>query len=388
MIIAEYIWIGGKDELRSKTKTYHPSIVKKMDLRENYLNSHNYPLWNYDGSSTEQAVGNDSEVIIKPVAVFDDPFNIKNRITMTSNFEKVIYVLVLCETYTPDNKPLPNNHRHKAVELFRQKRDTHPWYGIEQEFYILKKQYTDKKMLHKFSTYSALGSYQAEYEPQGRYYCSVGGTVAFGRDCTSEAYQMCIAAGVKVSGMNAEVGPGQWEIQVGPCEGIESGDHMMMLRYILQRVSENYGVEIVFDPKPLTGDWNGSGCHTNFSTKQMREGNGLTEDEAAVQKRKGEEVRAKSGMDFIMEGIQRLSEKHEEHMMVYGQDNEQRMTGLHETADYDTFTYGVADRSASIRIPRETEKNQRGYLEDRRPGSNMDPYLVTGKIYETVVLND
>ena len=136
-------------------------------------------------------MGNDSEVIIKPVA-FDDPFNIKNRITMIK-FEKVIYVLVLCETYTPDNKPLPNNHRHKAVELFRKKRYT-SWYGIEQEFYILKKQYTDKKMLHKFSTYSALGSYQAEYEPQGRYYCSVGGTVAFGRDCTSEAYQMCIAA--------------------------------------------------------------------------------------------------------------------------------------------------------------------------------------------------
>ena len=388
MIIAEYIWIGGKDELRSKTRTYHPNIVKKMNLRENYLNPHNYPLWNYDGSSTEQAVGNDSEVIVKPVAVFDDPFNVQNRVTETPNFEKIIYVLVLCETYTPDNKPLPNNHRQHAVELFRQKRDTHPWYGIEQEFYILKKQYTDKKMLHKFSTYCALGSYQAEYEPQGRYYCGIGGTVSFGRDCASEAYQMCIAAGVKVSGMNAEVGPGQWEIQVGPCEGIESGDHVMMLRYILHRVSENYGYEIVLDPKPLTGDWNGSGCHTNFSTKQMREGNGLTEDEAAIQKRKGEDVTSKSGLDYIMMGIEKLSEKHEEHMMIYGKDNKERMTGLHETADYDTFTWGVADRSASIRIPRETEKHQKGYLEDRRPGSNMDPYLVTGKLYETIVLND
>ena len=337
---AEYIWLGGNNEFRSKTRT--------ITLPDDWNNADLYEKWNYDGSSTEQARGDDSEVIIKPGAIFKDPF--KTRLS----------VLVLCETYTPNGKPLPNNHRNLAVKLFNKNLDEKPWYGIEQEFYIME----NLKNFNSETSMKSLGLNGAE--KQGQYYCSVGSNNAFGRNIADYAYEKCLEAGVKVSGMNAEVGPGQWEIQVGPCEGIESGDHLMMCRYLLHRTSELYNVQINYDPKPLKGDWNGSGCHTNYSTERMRE---------------------RGGIDEIMSAINKLSFKHAEHMKIYGEDNHERCTGLHETASFEEFSYGIANRGASVRIPRTTEEQNCGYFEDRRPGSNMDPYLVTSKIFETTVLN-
>ena len=167
--------------------------------------------------------------------------------------------------------------------------------------------------------------------------------------------------------------PGQWEYQVGPCTGIESGDQLMMSRYLLIRVCEQYGVQVSFDPKPIPGDWNGAGCHTNVSTKAMR---------------------ADGGFEVIKKAMERLGApgKQEEHIQAYdisgGEDNKRRLTGAHETAPITQFSYGVANRGCSVRIPRMTEKDQKGYFEDRRPASNMDPYVVTGKIMETCVLPD
>merc|ERR1712154_226929 len=92
------------------------------------------------------------------------------------------------------------------------------------------------------------------------------------------------------------------------------------------------------------------------------------------------------GYKAIIAGIEKLGKKHKEHMAVYGKKNEERLTGKHETAKYDTFNYGVADRGASIRIPRQTELDGKGYLEDRRPAANCDPYQVTGMIAETTIL--
>ena len=347
IVSAEYIWLGGDNEFRSKIKTvyldYNDDMIHVLDLS-------NYPEWSYDGSSTNQANGDDSEVILKPQAVFSNP-----------NFGEGLnqYVLVLCDTYTPQGVPLSNNHRVKAVELFNKKVGAKPWYGIEQEFYI-----TEPECNHASEkSMNPLGCKTAN--TQGQYYCSVGSANAFGRDFVMKAYNCCLNAGLKISGMNAEVAPGQWEIQVGPCEGIESGDHLMMCRYILHRVSEKYNVQVNFEPKLLKGDWNGSGCHVNYSTLCMREQGGYSE---------------------IINAIEKLKEKHNEHMECYGEGNEERMTGLHETSSYDKFTYGVADRTASVRIPRQTEKEQKGYLEDRRPASNIDPYLVTSKLFETTVL--
>ena len=73
-------------------------------------------------------------------------------------------------------------------------------------------------------------------------------------------------------------------------------------------------------------------------------------------------------------------------MNIYGKDNHLRMTGTCETSSYDKFSYGIGSRTSSIRIPTTTFYSKFGYFEDRRPSSNMDPYLVTSKLFETTCL--
>merc|ERR1711998_654574 len=201
--------------------------------------------------------------------------------------------------------------------------------------------------------------------PQGPYYCGSGDGVAFGRIVSETHYEACCRAGLTIAGVNSEVMPGQWEYQIGPCTGIDSGDHMIMSRYLMLRVCEMMGVNITFDPKPMSGDWNGAGCHTNYSTEPMRQDGGYAE---------------------IIKAIEKLGAKHEEHIKIYGEGNERRLTGAHETAPITKFSYGVANRGASIRIPRDAEAQGKGYFEDRRPASNMDPYVVTAKIFDTTCL--
>lgn len=333
----EYVWIDGNNELRSKTKV----ISNPYDIKS----ANDLPIWNFDGSSTGQASGTDSEVIIKPRALFKDPIRLRPNL------------LVLCDTYTPNDEPLPNNHRKWANDLFEKDLSQKPWFGLEQEYFLI-----DSK------TNLPLGF--DESKTQGQFYCSVGASNAFGRNIVEQHLCACIHAGIKISGINAEVAPGQWEFQIGPCEGIEQGDHLWMARYLLHKLAERYDVIVNFDPKPLKGDWNGSGCHTNYSTENMRNGNG-----------------DKTGLDYINEAIEKLSLKHDEHMAIYGSGNDERMTGIHETASFDKFTHGIANRGASIRIGNENYKNQKGYFEDRRPSSNCDPYLVTGMIFKTTCLD-
>ena len=334
--LVEYVWIGGNNELRCKTKVMD-KLVRSVDDLSN---------WNYDGSSTGQAAGEDSEVIIKPRALFNDPFRREN------------HKMVLCDTYTPNDEPLGNNHRLWANEIFNNGLHEEPWFGLEQEYFLIDPE-----------TNLPLGF--SEEKTQGQFYCSAGAENAFGRDVAEEHLQACVYAGIKISGINAEVAPGQWEIQIGPCVGIEEGDHLWMDRYLLQRVAEKHGVSVNIEPKPVKGDWNGSGCHTNYSTKNMREG-----------------TLAKKGIDYIKEAVEKLSHKHDEHMAVYGSGNEERMTGAHETASFDKFSHGIANRGASVRIGNENYKNEKGYFEDRRPSSNCDPYLVTGMMFKTTCLDE
>lgn len=331
--LAEYIWIGGNMELRSKCRV--------LDLPNNF----ELPDWNYDGSSTNQAEGRDSEIIIKPRKTYPCPFR------------KGVNVLVLCDTYYPNGEPHPTNNRAKAVKIFDQKIYEHPWYGLEQEYFLI-----------DLETGKPLGC-KEDVPKQGQFYCSIGAANAFGRSVAEEHLEACLHAGLKISGINAEVAPGQWEFQVGPCEGIEAGDQLWIARYILERISEKYNYKVELRPK-LLKELNGSGCHCNYSTKDMREGTMM-----------------KDGIEFIDEAIDKLSLKHLEHMKVYGDGNEERMTGLHETSSYDKFSCGRANRGCSIRIPNDTINNHRGYFEDRRPASNCDPYLVTSIIYETTCLN-
>lgn len=341
--LAEYIWIDGFGTLRSKTKVLDSELI--MDS-SNILNK--LPEWNFDGSSTGQAPGNDSEVLIRPVFVCNDPFR-KNG-----------SLLVLCDTWLPSGEPHLTNMRSKALDIFNRSPQLAPRFGMEQEFFLVKPSMEDGKK------YIPIGFQEGKVpRPQKYYYCGVGGGNAIGRMCIEEAFRNAIFAGLSVTGLNAEVAPSQWEIQVCT-NGIEAADQLWMLRYILNRTAEMYGWNIDYHPKPLSGDWNGSGCHVNFSTLPMRE---------------------EGGYNIILEAIDRLSKRHTYHMDNYGSDNKLRMTGHHETASYDTFSYGVANRGCSVRIPRTTEKNHRGYFEDRRPASNMDPYIVTSLIFETTSLN-
>ena len=330
----EYVWIGGNNELRGKTRVMFGQITSLEQL----------PIWNFDGSSTRQAQGHDSEVLIKPVALFSDPFR------------KHHHKIVLCETLYPDETPHETNHRHFANTIFNRALHEKPWFGLEQEYFMM-------------NTITGRPLGMDESLKQGQFYCSVGATNAFGRTIAEEHLECCVHAGIQISGINAEVAPGQWEFQIGPCLGIEEGDHLWMARYLLERVAEKHGVSINIEPKPIKGDWNGSGCHANYSTINMRQGCGN-----------------KTGLEYIHEAIEKLSEKHAEHMEVYGLHNDERMSGAHETADYHTFSSGIANRGASVRIGNDVSRDKKGYFEDRRPGSNCDPYLVTSMLFKTTVL--
>jgi glutamine synthetase len=260
----------------------------------------------------------------------------------------------------PNGQPHPTNQRYWAKKIFDKKLELEPWYGLEQEYFLM-----------DCATKKPYGHYE-ELIVQGQYYCSVGSRNAFGRKIADAHLDACLYAGLKISGINAEVAPGQWEFQIGPAVGIEAGDHLWMARYLLERITEETGgngakVYIEYHPKPMQGI-NGSGCHCNYSTNEMREG------------REGRE-----GIDFIYDAIKKLEDNHNAHMKVYGTDNDQRMTGLHETSSYKKFTYGKANRGCSVRIGNKTVEDGRGYFEDRRPASNCDPYLVTSKIFETTI---
>jgi len=332
-ILAEYIWIGGSGEdLRSKVRTLDAPPKNASEL----------PEWNYDGSSTGQAPGNNSEVIIKARAIFKDPFRGGDNI------------LVICDTYEPNGTPLPTNTRHPALQILEKAKDHEPWFGLEQEYTLFD---SDKSILGW-----PKGGFPA---PQGPYYCGVGADKAFGRYVVEAHYKACLYAGVKIAGCNGEVMPGQWEFQVGPCVGIDIGDHLWAARYIMHRLAEEFGIIVSFHPKPILGDWNGAGCHTNYSTK---------------------ETRAEGGITAIHAQIEKLSKKHKEHIAVYGSHNELRLTGKHETANISEFRAGVADRGASIRIPSQCDKEKKGYYEDRRPASNIDPYTVAARVVQTTLL--
>ena len=265
----------------------------------------------------------------------------------------------MCDTYTQINNalvPTPSNHRFLALQRFqRDQSQLDPWFGIEQEYFMMN---TSGRVPLAFNT----DDDNIRPVLQGEYYCAVGAQNVQERALAEQHYQYCLYAGLTVSGINAEVAPSQWEYQIGPCTGIDSGDQVWMSRYILQKVAETYRVAISFQPKPLPNPWNGSGLHTNFSTAPTR---------------------APGGLAVIHDYVNRLQLAHHAHLAVYG-DNSQRLTGACETSDPNVFSYGYGNRGCSIRIPRETLERESGYFEDRRPASDADPYQVTGVIFETI----
>ena len=339
---ATYIWLDGTEPtqtLRCKMRVLqHPK--GDMALAD-------FPEWGFDGSSTNQASGHDSDLILQPVFFVRDPLH------DCGNY------LVLCEVLNPDRTPHITNKRAELRELMKTCAQFDPWMGFEQEYTL-------------FKGTLPLGWPDRGYPaPQGPFYCGVGADEAFGRDLVEDHTQACLDANLMIFGTNAEVMPGQWEFQIGyrglakePADPLTVSDHLWLARWLLYRLGEQYDISAKLHPKPVKGDWNGAGKHTNFSTKAMRD--------------------PKTGMNAINEAIEALKANHAAHIAVYGYGIEERLTGRHETASYKEFSSGIGHRGASVRIPRGVELAGHGYLEDRRPCANANPYEVAAKLLETV----
>jgi glutamine synthetase len=326
----EYLWLDGYTpiaNLRSKTKIVDGDPAK--------LSLEDLPVWGFDGSSTQQAEGKSSDCLLKPVALFKDG-------TRKNGF------LVMSEVLLPNGEPHPTNARATIID------DPGAWFGFEQEYFF----YKDGRPLG----FPAAG-YPA---PQGPYYTGVGyknvGDVA--RTIVEEHIDLCLEAGINIEGINSEVAKGQWEFQIFGKGSKSAADQMWVARYIMARACEKYCIDVEWHCKPIKGDWNGSGMHANFSTKHLRE------------------VGGKGYFDKLMDAF---NKHRDEHIAVYGPDNHLRLTGLHETQSIDKFSWGVADRGASVRVPHSfVNSGYKGYLEDRRPNSAADPYLVASRILKTV----
>lgn len=342
----EYVWLDGykpEPNLRSKVK-----ILEYDKYRNSFLDG-NFPMWNFDGSSTLQADTGNSDRLLKPV---------RHYIPHTFPLENST-VYVLCEVLNPDGTPHETNKRSQVTEGYEDL-----WFGFEQEYFIREE-----------INGNILGHKRNILKGQGEYYCGVGHNVV-GRPFVDEHLNMCLNYGIDITGINAEVALGQWEYQVFSKGKLKGGDDLWMTRYFLLKIAEKYGYHIELHPKPLThGEWNGSGLHTNFSTEMMRnEGN----------------------EDYFMALFNAFESRHEDHIKAYGSQNHLRLTGEYETQSIDKFSWGVSDRGASIRVPQDTAKEWKGYVEDRRPGSNADPYKiireivksldVTKQIYETKIM--
>jgi glutamine synthetase len=339
-IRAEYIWIDGRrptGKLRSKTKILHNQITSVKDI----------PTWGFDGSSTEQAQGNFSDLLLIPVNFCLDPINEFDPINGKN------HILVLCEVFNVDNTPHVTNNRVALRNAMKKYKKFKPIVGIEQEYTL----YGENDWPLGWPKGRGYPS------PQGRYYCGVGFDEVHGRPLVDAHLEVCLKANLAISGINAEVMPAQWEFQVGPLDPLEASDQLWLARWLLYRLGEDYGAYAKLDPKPMSGDWNGAGAHTNFSTKEMRE---------------------KGSYEFIEKICKKLEKFHRKHMKVYGAENEKRLTGVHETCRIDEFRHGKSDRGASIRVPVSSKNLKSEYLEDRRPGSNIDPYQVCTALLETI----
>ena len=349
--LAEYIWMDGGSEdskvqhLRSKTRVIEGSGGNPANIEQ-------FPEWGFDGSSTNQSDGEDSDLILKPVRFVRDPVR-----GVEGNF------LVLCEVMNADGTPHESNTRARLSAVLKEGAEKHdPWFGFEQEYTM-------------FRGRTPLGwpEHGSPSRAQGPFYCGVGADEVAGRKLVEAHLQACLQANLLIYGINAEVMLGQWEFQIGyrGFEG-ESGnpllvsDHLLFARWLLFRLGEDFGISSTLDCKPERGDWNGAGCHTNFSTNGMRD--------------------KETGSRVISEAITKLEPVHRQHIAEYGEGLEARLTGKHETCSIHEFKAGAANRKASIRIPRHVQTQGYGYIEDRRPGANCDPYRVAARLLKTVCL--
>lgn len=327
----EYIWLDGNNpqQIRSKTKIMEFGNSPKLE---------DFPEWSFDGSSTNQAVTENSDLKLVPVEFCNNPF-------------KEYGFIVLCEVMHMDDTPHESNSRAKLREVIENLGDPDTLYGWEQEYFVFDHK-TDNPI-------GWTGDNERPKKPQGDFYCGNGSDNVRGRDLSEEHAKACDFTDLKISGINAEVALGQWEYQIGPVKALEGCDQLWISRFLLERISENYDHYISYHPKPFEGnDWNGSGMHVNFSTGEMR-------DEKSLE---------------LCELIcKRIGKRTAEHIEAYGVDNEKRLTGENETSSIHEFSYGISDRTASIRI-----SPSFAYIEDRRPAANANPYDVVIELLKSI----
>ncbi|CAK6972208.1 glutamine synthetase-like [Scomber scombrus] len=329
--LVTYVWVDKTGErVRSKIKSLNEEPAGIRDIPEWSVG------WMIDELSTE--------VILVPVRMFRDPFFLDPN------------KLVLCEVLYNSYEPIESNQRSKCAKVMEEVKEFQPWFGMEQEYTV-------------FGLDGEPFGWPSQEWTFTRVSCGVGIDKVFGRDISICHYKACLYAGVKICGTNAESLPSQWEFQVGPCEGIEMGDHLWIARYILHHVCEDFGVVASLDAKPIKGIDATSGCHTNFSTLEMR---------------------SEGGLQFIKEAIRRLGKRHFQHLQVYdphgGADNMTRLTSQRSTSSFHDFSTATACRNVSVRIPGYVSRRGCGYFEDRRPAANCDPYMVTRALVETCLL--
>lgn len=335
----EYIWIDGTGEnVRSKSRTleYIPDNHKEV------------PTWGCNGIASMLPVSKESDVLLVPIAMYNDPFRRSNN------------KLVLCDTYDQDGKPLPTNNRKCCVEAVNKVCDQEIMWGLEQQYLLMdmdERPYGWPVML-------------GEPRRHRTYYSGIGGNKVFGREIAECHYRACLYAGVQIGSIHPDAVPGQWEFQVGVVPGIKGADDLWVGRYILGRIAEEYGLHICMHPKRFD-NFPGCSCHVNFSTKTTRQDNGLS----------------------ILEGfMEKLSKRHEAHLKRYdpygGEQNKLRLTGQEGNSAVDKFTCGVGDKDLSVRVTKDTAMKKKGYMEDRRPSSNCDPYAACDMIIRTCLLDE
>jgi len=328
MSIVTYIWLCGKNTIKSKIRVVYDKKIRVLsDIEE----------WNYDGSSTHQTLesssGLNTEITLKPVKM------ILNPITINPNFDhNYISVAVLCDTYDEHDRPLTSNRRFFANEIFGAN-EQESWFGLEIEYFLRK-----------------VNDFPVNIKGADNY-CGHNNIPHDERQIVEEHLTSCMIAGLKISGLNAEVVKSQWEYQIGPCSGIDSADSVILSRWILERVAERHGYDTIFMTNPYQ-DLNKSGCHINYSTIETRNADSL---------------------EIIEKYVNRLKLFHEEHIEVYGEGNDKRLTGKNETSSLKEFTWGIGTRNTSIRVPNKTKQ----YFEDRRPASTVDYYDATSIIHQT-----
>jgi glutamine synthetase len=331
----EYIWIDGGGSLRCKNRMMETTAPFSVTLDT-------IPVWNFDGSSTGQAVSvTDSERFLKPAYICIDPF--VPPITGAEGY------LVMCAVYDDLQLTVPgrNNHYDTAAAILTKHKATRPWFGFEQEFFFVDE--------------------EPAYVRQGLHYCGLGQAASMGahRQLMGTFAQHCLRAGLSLYGTNAEVAPGQWEFQIGTVEGLTAAHELWLARYILLRVAETTATptHVSFEPKPHAA-LNGSGCHANFSNTFTRNPHGFAN---------------------MQRMFDQLRTHHAQHIAHYG-DNTKRLTGHHETSDIKDFTWSVAGRHTSVRVGQEVAQKGHGYFEDRRPASDCDPYLVAALLVQNTIL--